>query len=241
MQKFKPYKKGSEYSLSSGIFPTIELLTHRPHDALRVYLATNSSHSKGVQKVRELCASHRVPLEVSDQAISRLAPTSHSFVLGVFRKYHSRLASDRPHVILANPDDAGNTGTILRTMLGFGHHDLAIIRPAVDVFDPKTVRASMGGIFSQRTEYFDSIEDYTSRFSHKLYPFLLDTPHSLSNVTFSGRYALVFGTEGAGLPGDYKKIGTPLRIEQTNDIDSLNLAVAASVVLYKAFMDTRDT
>lgn len=240
MQKFKPYKKGSDYSFVSGIFPTIELLTKRPHDALQVYLAPQSDHSQGVQKIRDLCAVQHIPVEMSGKAISRLAPNSHSFALGVFKKYQTSLQADQPHVILVNPDDTGNVGTILRTMLGFGHCNLAIIRPAVDAFDPKTVRASMGSIFSQRIEYFDSISDYTARFQHQLYPFLLDTPHLLSGTTFTGQYALVFGTEGAGLPDTYKTIGTPLRIEQTQEIDSLNLAVAASVVLYKAFMDTKN-
>ena len=226
--------------MTSGIFPTLELLMRRPQDALQVYIAPNSDHSQGVQKVRELCNQHGIPLESSDKAINRLAPNSHSFVLGVFKKYTTQLAPDQPHVVLVNPDDTGNMGTILRTMLGFGHRDLAIITPAVDVFDPKTVRASMGSIFSQRVEYFTGIEEYTARFKHHLYPFLLDTPRLLGDATFTDQYALVFGTEGAGLPDTYKHVGTPLRIEQTDDVDSLNLAVAASVVLYKAFMGTKN-
>lgn len=237
MQKFKSYKKGSDYSFTTGIFPTIELLIKRPQAALQVYIRPDSDHSEGVRKIRELCAEHGIPLATDAKVINRIAPNSHSFALGVFKKYTNQLAPNRPHVVLVNPDDTGNVGTILRTMLGFGHHDLAIIRPAVDVFDPKTVRASMGSIFNQRIQYFNSIEDYTAQYSHHLYPFLLDTPTLLASATFSGQYAIVFGTEGAGLPDSYKVLGTPLRIEQTKDIDSLNLAVAASVVLYKAFMD----
>jgi TrmH family RNA methyltransferase len=121
MQKFKPYKKGSDYSFTSGIFPTIELLLKRPQSALQVYIAPNSDHSEGIRKIRELCAQHNVPLEVDTKAMNRLAPNTHSFALGVFKKYTTNLAGDRPHVVLVNPDDTGNTGTILRTMLGFGH------------------------------------------------------------------------------------------------------------------------
>lgn len=240
MQKFKPYKKGSDYSFTPGIFPTIELLTKRPQAALHVYIAPNSDHSEGIQKIRGLCARHNIPLEIDAKAINRLTPNNHSFALGVFKKYTADLAQSQPHVVLVNPDDTGNMGTILRTMLGFGHRDLAIIRPAVDVFDPKTVRSSMGALFSQRVQYFNAIEDYIAQYNHHLYPFLLDTPTMLADATFGGTYALVFGTEGAGLPDSYKKFGTPLRIEQTRDVDSLNLAVAASVVLYKAFTDTKN-
>jgi RNA methyltransferase, TrmH family len=239
MQKFKPYKKELDYSFAIGIFPTIELLLCRPQDTLQVYAAPNSNHSEGMQKIQQLCAKHHIPFEIN-KTINRLAPNSHSFALGVFKKYSGSLEASRPHVVLVNPDDAGNLGTIMRTMLGFGHRNLAIIRPAVDAFDPKTVRASMGSVFAQNIEYFASIDDYTARFAHLLYPFLLDTTHLLANTTFSGQYTLVFGGEGAGLPDDYKQRGVPVRIEQTDDIDSLNIAVAASVVLYKAFIDNRN-
>ncbi|HKX73746.1 MAG TPA: TrmH family RNA methyltransferase [Candidatus Saccharimonadales bacterium] len=239
MQKFKPYKKGSEYSFTSGIFPTIELLTRQPGAALQVYLAPNSDHSQGVRKIRELCAQRGIPLEVNDKAINRLAPSSHSFALGVFKKYATPLATDAPHVVLVNPDDAGNMGTILRTMLGFGHRDLAVIRPAVDALDPKTVRASMGSVFSQRIEYFDSIDDYIARFSHHLYPFLLEGSSPLRQVSFAKPYSLVFGNEGAGLPAVYQQMGTPVRIEQDDAVDSLNLAVATSVALYHAYISNK--
>lgn len=47
------------------------------------------------------------------------------------------------HVVLHNPSDVGNVGTILRSALGFGFRDVAIIRPGVDPFDPRVLRASM--------------------------------------------------------------------------------------------------
>ena len=64
------------------------------------------------------------------------------------------------HVVLVNPGDMGNMGTIMRTMLGFNYYNLAIIRPGVDVFDPRVLRASMGAMFHLNIEYFDSFEDY---------------------------------------------------------------------------------
>ena len=43
-------------------------------------------------------------------------------------------------MVLVNPSDMGNMGTIIRTMLGFNYVNLAIIRPGVDVFDPRVIR-----------------------------------------------------------------------------------------------------
>ena len=67
--------------------------------------------------------------------------------MGVFKKHESVLAMDRPHVVLVNPSDMGNLGTIIRTAVGFGLPDLAIIRPGAAICHPKTVRASMASLF----------------------------------------------------------------------------------------------
>ena len=44
---------------------------------------------------------------------------------------------------------------------------------------------------------------------------------------------LIFGNEGAGLPPEFSKTGTPVRIEHSGDIDSLNLSIAASIGMYR--------
>jgi TrmH family RNA methyltransferase len=235
MQKYKPYKKSFGHSYTLGIFPTLELLGAKPGSVEAVLLAPNSGHSQGVQKIRALCNAHNISCVEDEKAIRRLANNENCFAIGVFKKFTSPLAADKPHVVLVNPDDAGNLGTILRTMLGFGHNNLAIIKPAVDVFDPKVVRASMGAVFKQHIAYFDSISAYKSSFSHRLYPFMLGTDTLLANVTFERPYALVFGNEGSGLSDEYAKMGTAVRIEQGQGIDSLNLAVSVSIALYKAY------
>lgn len=65
--------------------------------------------------------------------------------------------------MLHHPSDSGNLGTILRTALGFGLKNIAIIRPAVDSDDPRVVRASMGAAFSLNIRHFDSFEQYSVR------------------------------------------------------------------------------
>jgi TrmH family RNA methyltransferase len=236
MQKYKSYKRSADHSYAVGIFPTIELLTSRPQAVEAVFVAPNSGHSQGIQKVRSLCAAHNIQCIEDAKTIARIARDDHSFAVGVFKKFVSQLAAERPHIVLVSPDDAGNVGTILRTMLGFNHHDLAIINPAVDTFDPKTVRASMGAVFKQHVAYFNSFDEYVASFpQHNPYPFVLQTANLLGNTPLEAPYALVFGNEGSGLPAEFANIGTPVRIEQTNEIDSLNLAVSVSVVLYTAF------
>lgn len=236
MQKYKPYKRTGDHSYTIGIFPTIELLLSRPKAVEVIYVASHSDHSEGVKKIRSLCEAYTIPCLEDPKAISRLTRDSHSFAVGVFKKFSTQLSAKDSHVVLVNPDDAGNLGTILRTMLGLGHHNLAIINPAVDVFDPKVIRASMGAVFKQHVAYFESFAAYATTYpQHHIYPFVLQTDNTLAETNFVAPYTLVFGNEGSGLPGEFAHVGKPVRIEQTQDIDSLNLAVSVSIALYTTF------
>ena len=69
-------------------------------------------------------------------------------------------------------------------MLGFNYQNLAIIRPGVDVFDPKVIRASMGAIFDLNIEYFDTFEQYYQQFKHHdIYPLMLKGAKNIHQIT----------------------------------------------------------
>ena len=158
----------------------------------------------------------------------------------VFNKFSDELDAKNNHVVLHNISDSGNLGTILRTLLGFGLRDIAIIRPAVDAFDPHALRSSMGALFFHRIRYFDSFEEYRALYpDHMLYPFMLDGAIELDAACAARRepYALIFGNEASGLPHEFSQMGQSVVIPHNNLIDSLNLGVAASIGAY-AFTHT---
>lgn len=233
----KPYKKEFDYSYSFGVFPTLELLATRPQNTLRVLISTKGEKNGGVNKVREICHKRNIEFEINDKAVERLSPKENSYAIGVFSKYETPLSSSRNHVALVNPGDMGNMGTILRTMLGFGIHDLALVRPAVDIFDPRVVRASMGAVFSVSHCYFNTFEAYREKYHNHTFPFMTDGEVELEAAQFTEPFTLVFGNESAGLPAEYRDIGTSVTIPHTGAIDSLNLPVAVSIALYRATRD----
>ncbi len=159
------------------------------------------------------------------------------FAAAVFEKFSDELSAERTHVVLHHPSDCGNVGTILRTALGFGVEDVALIRPCVDVFDPRVVRASMGSIFSLRIHAYDCFEQYRAEFAeHQLYPFMLDGSSSLPDVLAGEvpeRCTLIFGNEGSGLPAAFAAMGQPVRIPSNDRVDSLNLSIAAAIAIYE--------
>jgi TrmH family RNA methyltransferase len=230
----KPYKKEFEHSYTFGVFPTLELLSYRPERALQVLFHSRGERNEGVAKIREVCRSHGVRVELNDKVIERLSPKENSYAVGVFRKWHDSLDAEANHLVLVNPGDMGNLGTIMRTMLGFWVRDLALVRPAADVFDPRAVRASMGALFSLRCEYFESFDEYRARYERHYYPFMTDGTERIERVRFQEPFALIFGNESAGLSSEYGQLGISVRITHTQQIDSLNLPVAVAIALYEA-------
>jgi TrmH family RNA methyltransferase len=231
---FKKYQRDFPHSYTFGVFPTLELVQWQPMQVRQVIVSAQGERNQGVAKLRALCLEKRIPVEVNDKQMERLSPKENTYAIGVFEKYQPSLKADANHLVLVNPSDMGNLGTIVRTMVGFGVSDLALVRPAVDIFDPRAIRASMGAVFRLHFTYFDSFDAYQSAFSHKLYPFMTDGAIALHEASFDAPYALIFGSESAGLPNAFHELGHSVRIPHADAVDSLNLSVAVGIGLYEA-------
>ncbi len=235
MPPLKPYTSDLSYSYALGVFPSFSLMEKRPECASRLLLSERA-HGEGVDKLRALCQSYGIREEIATKALSRISAKENCFAAIVFEKFDQPLQNNQPHVVLHHPMDEGNLGTIIRTLLGLGIENLAIIRPAVDPFDPKVVRATMGALFSMHIHQYDSFEDYQNDHpSHALYPFMLTGSVLLGDAVkdHPPLYSLVFGNESSGLPDAFSALGQPVRIPHRNTIDSLNLAVAVSIGAYQ--------
>ena len=234
MPSLESYHSGLDYSYAPGNFPSMECLLYRPESVRRLLVHSAAAGREGIGKLTELAEAHRIRIEEADRALGRISGKENCFAAAVFGKFRDELGKDRPHVVLHRPGDSGNAGTILRTSLGFGMEDIALIRPCVDVFDPRTVRASMGSLFRLRVRVYDSFEEYRAEFpDRQLYPFMLDASVPLREIReVPAVYSLVFGNEGSGLPAEFSAMGQPVRIESSDKVDSLNLAIAAGIGIY---------
>src|ERR1035437_8911694 len=153
------YDKKNNYSYAAGIYTTVELLLKKPEAATGVILSTRAEDNEGIRKIKDICYKKNIPLEVNDKCIDRISPKENCYALGVFNKYESKINNAENHVVLVNPENAGNLGTIIRTMVGFDITNLSIIRPGVDIFNPDVIRASMGSFFSINFEYFEDFKE----------------------------------------------------------------------------------
>lgn len=233
MAAYKRYRKDALVSYSLGITLTFELLLYKPRAATRVFIHSTMKEGDTLERLKALCQQHGVEIVYTDKIFHVLSQKENCYVIGEFQKYTGELDGEAPHIVLVNPSNAGNMGTIMRSALGFGFEQMAIIRPAVDAFDPKVIRASMGSFFSTNFMYFDSFSEYQERYSDReLYPFMLDAKKALHEIQTGERFSLIFGNEATGLPPEFAEIGTSVIIPHSNRIDSLNLPIAASIAMY---------
>lgn len=230
----KKYKHSDDVSYTLGMTITMEALIRKPNLVKCVYLSSDIKENENVQKLKDLCRKNNIETIVNDKAFNILSQKGNVFVIGVFKKFECELNSE-PHIVLVNPSDAGNLGNIIRTATGLGYENVAVIRPGVDVFDPKTIRASMGALFNINFKYYETIEDYIKEFpKHKLYSFMLEASNELNNQNFKPPFSLVFGNEASGLPDEYAEFTSPTIIPQTDKVDSLNLTIATAIAMYVA-------
>ena len=228
----KPYKKDADYSYTLGAFPTFELIKTKP-EIVRKVIADSSFTD--LEKLHRLCGEFRIPVEENNKLISKISDKENCYVAGVFEKYDCRLKADRPHIVLVNPSNMGNLGTILRTAVGFGIRDIAIILPGADIFNPKTVRSSMGALFHLNFRHYESFSEYLEEFGqHDIFTFMLNGENTLTlkDCPKTRLYSLVFGNEATGLDDSYLKVGTSIFIPQTPEVDSLNLTIAVGIGAY---------
>ena len=238
MPKLEAYSRKLPYSYALGLFPSLTLISTRPELAQRLLLNPEGMGNEGVEKLRALCREKGVREEEAGRVLRRESKKDNCYAGVVFEKREGVLDAGKDHAVLCQISDNGNLGTALRSLLGFGYEDVALIRPCVDAFDPHVLRASMGAFYRMRVRTFDSFDDYRAAFPERpLYPFMLDGSKPLDQVAAQAQkpFSLVFGNEAAGLPARFAQLGQSVRIPQSDEIDSLNLAVAVSVGSY-AFM-----
>jgi len=139
-------------------------------------------------------------------------------------------------VILDGIQDPGNAGTMVRAAEAFGATGVVFLKGTVSPYNPKCLRASAGSIF--RVPLVPAMDDQlllAAVHQKKIEMFAL-TPQGaveLGECNFSGKCAIVVGSEGRGVSERLRAKSTDIRIP-TVGVESLNAALAAGIALYAA-------
>ena len=136
---------------------------------------------------------------------------------------------------IASPQDPGNLGTILRTLDSAGADGLIVIEPAVDLFHPTAVRASMGTLFWKPVVY-TSLEEFAfwqQTHQYQVYGTSAKGSSDYTQEEYQRPAILMLGSERQGLTIEQSALCTSmLRLPMHGRATSLNLSVAAGILLY---------
>jgi RNA methyltransferase, TrmH family len=156
-----------------------------------------------------------------------------------------------PIVVLAGLQDPGNLGTILRSSEAFGSAGVILGEGTVSPFNSKVVRASAGSIFrlpvihGQGKAATSKLEEVSEKLRARGVRLIATSSHKgtpLDQADLKGAVAIFFGNEGAGLPREVvAKMDEVIAIPHTPQVESLNAGVAASIVLYEAARQRKES
>jgi len=133
-------------------------------------------------------------------------------------------------VVLDGLQDPGNVGAIVRTAEAFGFGALIVTEETASPFSPKALRASMGSFLGVRIAR--ARREELKKLPHRMVVLALTGKARLGPDLFTGKTAICLGQEGAGVSGEVLELpGEKVAIPMQGDIESLNVAVAAGIVM----------
>lgn len=140
-------------------------------------------------------------------------------------------------VVLEDLQDPGNLGTIVRTGEGAGVTAVLMTKKTVDIYNPKTIRATMGSVYRVPFVYVDDIQDTIKSLHNagiKTYAAHLKGENYYDSFSFKEGTAFLIGNEGNGLKQSTADLADfYLKIPMEGQVESLNAAIATSLLMYE--------
>ena len=236
---------------------TLKLLRKKSRDETGLYLLEGTKPLKDalelgimIEKIFACLGKEPEPWIPQDKCIfldrrlfEELSGTVHSQgIIAVVRKPQTDPAAfleeiSGPVVVLDRLQDPGNAGTIIRTAEAAGFGGIIALTGSVDLYAPKTVRSAAGSIL--RMPVLTDVDApelirMLEKDQRQLIVTALEEAEDCFEADLPSRVALVIGNEGSGVSGELMEAaGLRVRIPMDGEIESLNAAVAAGVLMYQ--------
>ena len=211
----------------------------------KVYLSQSLYEEKGESFVK----GHDVEILEDREFAAACDTKTPQGVLCMVQQYHYRLEDllkkkNPLLMILENLQDPGNLGTILRTAEGAGVDGVILSKESVDIYNPKTIRSTMGSVYRLPFLYVDSIESILPVLKkHHVHTYAahLKGKNSYEQENYCGGTAFFIGNEGNGLTDHLSsQADTLIRIPMEGKLESLNAAVASAILMYESYRQRRN-
>ena len=224
----------------------LRMFVEAPKERIEKVYVSESFYNK---KKQELDLDNRSVEILSDNVFKHVSDTqTPQGVLCVVKqkKYDLKelLEGENPHfVVLDNLQDPGNLGTIVRTAEAAGVDAVLMSKDCVDIYNPKTIRSTMGSIYRVPTIYIEDTLKLLEEFRKndiKSYAAHLDGKHSYDQENYQSGTAILIGNEGNGLRDEVANSADIwVRIPMCGQVESLNAAIAASVLMFEVSRQRR--
>ena len=188
--------------------------------------------------------------ETSDLVFAAMSDTkTPQGILALVRKREytldELLSDQRPPflMVLENLQDPGNLGTIVRTGEAAGVTGILMSRETVDIYNPKVIRSTMGSVFRVPFLYADDLFEALRELQKKgvrFYAAHLEGASVYDEEDYQAPCGFLIGNEGSGLSREITAFADArIRIPMEGEVESLNAAVAASVLLFETARQRR--
>ena len=146
-------------------------------------------------------------------------------------------------VILDNINDPGNLGSLIRSCAAFNVDGLIISKGSVDLYNPKVLRAAAGNIFKLNICLNNNLElclPELKKNNINIFATGLKTKEFCFNIDFRSKCAIIIGNEANGVSKNILDYADKIiKIPMDNQVESLNASVAASILLYQAYVQKK--
>ncbi len=196
----------------------------------------------GVALADTIEASGVERLDLGEAAFSRISYREHpDGILGVGATHHQALGAlelgDEPLVLVVQGvEKPGNIGAMLRSADAAGADAVVVADPGTDLVNPNVIRASQGAVFTVpvATATTEDVIEWAAANDLALVAGSGDAAETLWDADLGDGVAIVVGAEAAGLDRRWRERARLVRIPMEGKADSLNVSVAAALLLFEA-------
>jgi len=224
----------------------LRMFSEVPEKAVEKVYISESLYNKKKQDLK----LEKFPFEIlSDSVFKHVSDTkTPQGILCVVRQREYQLEdllrTENPHfIVLDNLQDPGNLGTIVRTAEAAGVTAVFMSRDTVDIYNPKTIRSTMGSIYRMPFLYVDDLLELLQCFRERnirSYAAHLAGEKFYDQENYGCGTAILIGNEGNGLREEVaKKADIYVQIPMCGEVESLNAAIAASVLMFEVSRQRR--
>ena len=213
-------------------------------EIVEVYVADSFCSAECDEKLKQL-NYEVVSAEVFRKMSDTMTPQGILCVLRM-KEYtvEQLLQKDKPLImILEDLQDPGNLGTIMRTGEGAGIDGVILSRESADIYNPKTIRSTMGSIYRVPFVYVSSIKDTVTELKRRgvnVYAAHLSGKKWYDETDYTCGSAFMIGNEGNGLKAETAELAdTYIKIPMEGKVESLNAAMASGILMYEASRQRR--